>query len=206
MGAVERIGYVYFLVNSAMPGLVKIGQTQGSIFDRLNELQTTGVPIPFTLGALFLVNDSKACERAIHQALRMYRENGRREFFRISLGEAIGGSQQIVQRSAYGRPGPKLRGVTVGADRKASGLGDKKFTCIDSVKCVLSYLATSSRSRICRWELLEKGTMGRGSQDGLLAVEELLDARMIKASRQSGVVFYELTASGRRFAMEARLV
>lgn len=208
MGTVDRIGYVYFLINNAMPGLVKIGQTQGSIFDRLNELQTTGVPVPFTLGALFLVNDSKACERAIHQVLRKYRENGRREFFRVSLAAAIEGTQQIVQRSAYGQSGVKSRRVALAASAnpEACGQDGHKFTCIESVKGAISYLATSWRSRICRYELLEKGAGGSCSQDGLLAVEELLDARMIKATRQSGVVFYELTASGRKFAIGERLV
>ena len=42
-------GIVYVLSNEAMPGLVKIGLTQRSELEvRLNELYSTGVPLPFT--------------------------------------------------------------------------------------------------------------------------------------------------------------
>ena len=40
-------GLVYILANPAMPGLVKIGQTTNEITSRMNELNTTGVPLPF---------------------------------------------------------------------------------------------------------------------------------------------------------------
>ena len=41
-------GIVYVLTNPAMPGIVKIGRTtRGSIDVRLNELYSTGVPVPF---------------------------------------------------------------------------------------------------------------------------------------------------------------
>jgi len=50
--------------NPAMPGLVKIGQTTNEITIRMNELNTTGVPLPFE--CLF------AC-----------RVNPRRDFFEI---------------------------------------------------------------------------------------------------------------------------
>ena len=44
----ETYGIVYVLTNPAMPGLVKIGKTsRGSIDVRLNELYSTGVPVPF---------------------------------------------------------------------------------------------------------------------------------------------------------------
>lgn len=41
-------GIVYVLTNSAMPGLTKIGMTtQEGVTSRLNQLYTTGVPVPF---------------------------------------------------------------------------------------------------------------------------------------------------------------
>ena len=41
-------GVVYVLTNPAMPGIVKIGKTSRSdIHARLNELYSTGVPLPF---------------------------------------------------------------------------------------------------------------------------------------------------------------
>jgi len=39
---------VYVLANSAMPDIVKIGNTtQADIKTRMNQLYTTGVPVPF---------------------------------------------------------------------------------------------------------------------------------------------------------------
>ena len=44
----QNTGIVYVLTNPAMPGIVKIGKTsRGSIDARLNELYSTGVPVPF---------------------------------------------------------------------------------------------------------------------------------------------------------------
>lgn len=41
-------GLVYLLTNPAMPGIVKIGlTTRGDMNQRLQELFTTGVPVPF---------------------------------------------------------------------------------------------------------------------------------------------------------------
>jgi hypothetical protein len=40
-------GIVYILTNLAIPGLAKIGQTTNEVTNRLNELNTTGVPLPF---------------------------------------------------------------------------------------------------------------------------------------------------------------
>jgi hypothetical protein len=38
---------VYVLRNEAMPGYVKVGFTRGSLEDRIRELDTTGIPLPF---------------------------------------------------------------------------------------------------------------------------------------------------------------
>ena len=40
-------GIVYVLTNPAMPGMVKIGKTGREVEARLNDLYTTGVPLPF---------------------------------------------------------------------------------------------------------------------------------------------------------------
>ena len=40
-------GIVYVLTNPAMPKLVKIGKTGRGVETRLNDLYTTGVPLPF---------------------------------------------------------------------------------------------------------------------------------------------------------------
>ena len=40
-------GIVYVLTNPAMPGMVKIWKTGREVEARLNDLYTTGVPLPF---------------------------------------------------------------------------------------------------------------------------------------------------------------
>lgn len=87
-------GFVYLLVNSAMPGLVKIGKTDRDPEARARELSsTTGVPSSFVVvHSVFVINCSEL-ERTIHRKLDYCREHRRREFFRISVSEAI----QVIQ-------------------------------------------------------------------------------------------------------------
>ena len=82
-------GIVYVLTNPAMPGLVKIGQTTNEISNRLNELNTTGVPFPFDCLFACEVDDYKLVERSLHEAFNPYRVNPKREFFRIYPEQAI---------------------------------------------------------------------------------------------------------------------
>lgn len=77
-------GVIYILTNSAMPGLVKIGQTQGSVEDRMRQLDTTGIPLPFECFYAVEVPDPAKAERAIHDAFDDHRVRKSREYFRIS--------------------------------------------------------------------------------------------------------------------------
>lgn len=81
-----------------MNGLVKIGYTNISIHERLSQLNSTGVPIPFELGASFLVTNAKQCEYEIHKELKQYRIANDREFFNISLIEAVNHTIDIIQK------------------------------------------------------------------------------------------------------------
>lgn len=74
-------GILYFLVNEAMPGLVKIGHTTGKLESRLQQLSSTSVPSHFRVVASFYVNDSRRCEKDVHTKLRQFRSNPKREFF-----------------------------------------------------------------------------------------------------------------------------
>lgn len=79
-------GIVYVLSNEAMPGLIKIGLTKRDELEaRLNELYSTGVPLPFTCEYACRVKDCKAVENAIHTAFTKDRVNPAREFFRTSV-------------------------------------------------------------------------------------------------------------------------
>ena len=83
-------GIVYVLSNPAMPGMVKIGKTGREVEARLNDLYTTGVPLPFECAYAARVADMDKVEKAFHNAFGPYRVNPRREFFSIEPEQAIG--------------------------------------------------------------------------------------------------------------------
>ena len=83
-------GIVYVLTNPAMPGMVKIGKTGREVELRLNDLYTTGVPLPFECEYAARVPDMDKVEKAFHNAFGPYRVNPRREFFSIDPEQAIG--------------------------------------------------------------------------------------------------------------------
>ena len=67
-----------------MPGLIKIGTTTQDADQRLKQLYTTGVPVPFV--CVYAIEPTRAAdevEKALHTAFGPYRENPDREFFRI---------------------------------------------------------------------------------------------------------------------------
>jgi len=81
---------VYLLSNSAMPGLVKIGRTDNQdANNRIGQLYTTGVPVPFTLEYACKVENPDEVERALHIAFAPQRINPKREFFQIDPEQAI---------------------------------------------------------------------------------------------------------------------
>ena len=83
-------GIVYVLTNPEMPGLVKIGKTsRKEVQQRLVELYSTGVPVPFECEYAARVSDEGVVEKAFHTAFEPYRINPNREFFRIDPEQAI---------------------------------------------------------------------------------------------------------------------
>ena len=83
-------GIVYVLTNPAMPGIVKIGKTaREGVETRLNELYSTGVPLPFECVYAAKVADEIKVEQAFHQAFAPNRINPKREFFEIEPDQAI---------------------------------------------------------------------------------------------------------------------
>ena len=82
---------VYVLTNPAMPGMVKIGMTdRPDVQRRMNELYSTGVPLPFECVIARQIEDREAAEieNALHVAFGPYRINTSREFFEIDPEQA----------------------------------------------------------------------------------------------------------------------
>lgn len=81
---------VYVLSNPAMPNIVKIGKTtQRDVEQRMSQLYSTGVPLPFKCEYAVEVEDCHKAEQALHIAFDPYRTNPRREFFDIAPEQAI---------------------------------------------------------------------------------------------------------------------
>lgn len=89
-------GYVYVLVNSSFPDLVKIGKTTKDPAVRARELRLTGVPTPFVVAYSVYVSDCGALEKSIHDELDKLRHSGDREFFTIDAKSAI---DTLIERS-----------------------------------------------------------------------------------------------------------
>jgi len=75
---------VYVLTNEAMPGLVKIGRTNGDLASRIRGLYSTGVPLPFELLYACEVRDAADVESKLHDAFGDHRLSKGREFFRLA--------------------------------------------------------------------------------------------------------------------------
>lgn len=94
----DNRGYIYFLLNQAMPGLVKIGFTAHPVDSRMRQLNTSGVPKPFELAAWFAVSSAKDCELEVHKTLSNKRISREREFFKVDLKEALDLSLPVIKK------------------------------------------------------------------------------------------------------------
>ena len=82
-------GYIYIASNPTMPYIVKVGITRQSPEVRVKALgASTNMPTPFHLEYARLVLYPRKVEAAVHQKLREYRVNKKREFFRCKPEEA----------------------------------------------------------------------------------------------------------------------
>lgn len=82
-------GYLYIATNALMPGLVKVGRTQGSVDDRLRRLYSTGVPCPFVAEKVRFFVDCFSAELSFLRALESKCTRcDSREFFHIDTKSA----------------------------------------------------------------------------------------------------------------------
>lgn len=86
----DKSGYVYVFSNEAMPGILKIGFTKTSdINQRLSQLYTTSVPVPFKCEYACKVTNCSEVETALHKAFNDKRINQEREFFMLDASQPI---------------------------------------------------------------------------------------------------------------------
>ncbi len=108
-------GIIYIMWNELFPEMVKIGITRGStakdVERRRKELSCgENMPQPFEAKYAICVNNYQEVERIIHKGLAKLRHNPHREFFKMSVEEAInllsgfivsGGATEVPIKNAY---------------------------------------------------------------------------------------------------------
>lgn len=91
---------IYVMSNSTIPGLLKIGYTGKPVEERRKELsKATGVPVPFKVEYIFrLQGRGEELEREVHHYLEHKRNSSRREFFDVSVNEAIEAIKKVGEK------------------------------------------------------------------------------------------------------------
>jgi hypothetical protein len=82
------MGYVYCFANDSMPGLLKIGMTERTPEERLDEANASDTwrpPTPYNIVISKKVNEPRKKEKILHEILKEYRVKLNREFFRVSV-------------------------------------------------------------------------------------------------------------------------
>lgn len=91
--------WVYVLSNKSMPNIVKIGYTKLPPEERAKQVSIgAGVPTPFIVEFAFKCHEGEFLEHEIHKHLNAYRVSNNREFFGISVNEAIGVVKELGQK------------------------------------------------------------------------------------------------------------
>ena len=83
------LGFIYIMSNPAHSGLLKIGQTSKDPLVRRKDLSSTGVPEEFVIEYQALTSDYRRQEKLVHQKLNKVRHSSKKEFFSVSVPEAI---------------------------------------------------------------------------------------------------------------------
>ena len=93
-------GFIYVLSNAAFPNLLKIGKSsKDPTTDRIQELNSTGVPTPFNCEYYIFCENFNEIELAVHKRLSDLRYNPNREFFRISILDAVEVIRDVSQQN-----------------------------------------------------------------------------------------------------------
>jgi len=91
--------WVYVLSNPSIPGQLKIGSTSKTPDERAAQVSRgSGVPTDFKVEFAFWCFNALACEREIHNLLKSSRVSKQREFFIVTLHEAVEAVKEIGKR------------------------------------------------------------------------------------------------------------
>lgn len=91
-------GYVYVLECKEQPGIVKIGMTERTPQERLQEINRgTGVIFPWTLVEAFPCRSPRSVEQLVHLELGKYRVNSQKEGFSVFPNQAKEAILRIIK-------------------------------------------------------------------------------------------------------------
>lgn len=87
-------GYLYCFSNESMPGILKVGYTNRTPEERLNDANSSNTwkpPTPYKIEFAKKALNAKQKETILHKLLSQYTErvNPKREFFRVSPEEVM---------------------------------------------------------------------------------------------------------------------
>jgi len=91
--------WVYIMSNPSSPGYYKIGYTKKNPEERAKQISNaTGVIVPMVVEWAFHCYNGFALEQEVHHKLDAYRVSNQREFFQISLNEAMEAVKELGER------------------------------------------------------------------------------------------------------------
>lgn len=117
---------VYVLTNEAMDGLVKIGRTTTSVEQRIKELDTTSLPLPFQCFFAGEVADSSYVEAQLHKAFADKRVRNNHKFFRIDPNQVRAAIMLASPKDVTPRTDVVVDATDVQALQKASVAQDRR--------------------------------------------------------------------------------
>lgn len=94
-------GFVYVLINESMPGMVKIGYTSDRVGPegRARALSApTAIPTPYRDAFAFRCFNGEVLERMVHEELKSFRVNSKREHFYVTVEHA----KQVIKQLGKG--------------------------------------------------------------------------------------------------------
>jgi hypothetical protein len=108
-------GIVYVLTNESMANVVKIGLTTGGVEERIKQLDTTSVPLPFQCFYAAEVADAALVESKLHKIFADKRVRSNREFFRVAPDQV----REAIQLAELKDVTPKTDVVLEASDTQA---------------------------------------------------------------------------------------
>ena len=98
----SKYGFVYVLTNECMPGVAKIGYTDRSPLQRVEELSgSTSIPVEFEIYCYGETCDAFEFEQGLHKWMGGSRINPRREFFNLSVPQLMLVADRIEEECVH---------------------------------------------------------------------------------------------------------